>query len=430
MFGILNHSTEIKKAWFYDFLHPWLGFGLLTSHGEKWRHRRKQLTPAFHFSILKDFQPIFNKQSKILADILDKHTHDDFIDIVPFITLCSLDVICESILGKELNSQTQPSHPYSQAVHGLTGAVFERMRSPWLWFDSLFSILPFGKKFAKNKSILHEFTNQMIAEKKHKKIRLKNSNSPLNINCADDDIQYKRKKRALLDLLLDELIDNDSITEDEIREEVDTFTFEGHDTTSMSMNWTLYLIGLHPWIQEKLHNELDMIFGEEDRDPTDEDLKNMKYLECVIKEALRLYPSVPAYGREVTEDLDCNGFIIPKGSTCLVNAYILHRDSEYFPNPEKFDPERFSSENITGRHPFAYVPFSAGPRNCIGQKFALMEEKTILSTILRRFKVRSLDARDQVHLINELVLRPYKGLRIQIRQRHQDFDFHLIYYRA
>ncbi|GFR13953.1 cytochrome P450 4c3, partial [Trichonephila clavata] len=267
---------------------------------------------------------------------------------------------------------------------------------------------------------------KVISEKKEELMKRKNQNMP--VDSGDDVEGKKRRKLALMDLLLEEHFKHNSISEEGIREEVDTFTFEGHDTTSVGISWSLWLVGLHPWVQDRIHAELDDIFGDDERNITMEDLKNMKYLECVIKESLRLYPSVPAFGRMIRNDIKIENYIVPKGSICLVHTFLLHRDPEFFPNPEKFDPDRFTQDNSVGRNPFAYVPFSAGPRNCIGQRFALMEMKTVLSSILRSYKVRSLDPRDRVLLLDELVLRPAKGLRVQVRKRNQTFDFHSIYY--
>ncbi|GFS86450.1 cytochrome P450 4C1 [Nephila pilipes] len=327
------------------------------------------LTPAFHFNILKDFLPVFNKQSKILNRILKSSSEEEFVDVVPLICKCSLDIICESILGKEMHTQTQPSSPYVKAVVNLTDWVFERMQRPWLWNDFIFKISPSGRRFAKNVAIVQEFTNKVISEKKEELMKRNHKNSPID---SQDNVEGKKhKKLALMDLLLEEHFNNNSISEDGIREEVNTFTFE---------------------------------------------------------ESLRLYPSVPAFGRMIRNDIEIENKIVPKGSICLVHTFLLHRDPEVFPNPEKFDPDRFSPNNNISRHPFAYVPFSAGPRNCIGQRFALMEMKTVLSSILRNYKVRSLDPRDQVLLLDEIVLRPLNGLRIQIRKRNQTFDFHSIYY--
>ncbi|GFW21917.1 cytochrome P450 4c3 [Trichonephila clavipes] len=184
-----------------------------------------------------------------------------------------------------------------------------------------------------------------------------------------EDVRLAGKKRqALMDLLLDQHINGQQLTEEDITEEIDTFMFEGHDTTATAMNFSLYCIGLYPEVQRKIHEELDSIFGEDTERPvTRDDVRDMKYLECVIKESLRLYPSVPLIGRMLNEDFNHNGMVIPKGTALNFFIVSIHRNPEIFPNPEVFDPDRFSPENVVKRHPFAYLPFSAGPRNCIGR---------------------------------------------------------------
>ncbi|CAG2175069.1 unnamed protein product, partial [Oppiella nova] len=228
-----------------------------------------------------------------------------------------------------------------------------------------------------------------------------------------------RRRMAFLDSLLSEHLRNSEFTEEDIREEVDTFMFEGHDTTSMAISWTLHLIGLSPHIQRKCHEELDAIFGGTGSDGVINmnDLREMKYLEACIKEALRLFPSVPFVGRHLNEDNIINGYTVPKGVTCLIFLYQVHRDPQCFPQPEVYRPERFLDNSHMTRHPFAFVPFSAGPRNCIGQKFALLEEKTILATILRHYTIKSLDHRDVIKIAPELVIRPKTPIRMQFTPR-------------
>jgi len=230
----------------------------------------------------------------------------------------------------------------------------------------------------------------------------------------------KRRHLAFLDLLIEVSQDGDALSDADIREEVDTFMFEGYDTTSSAISFALFLVGHHPEIQEKIQEELGEIFGDSDRPATMADLQKMKYLECCIKESLRIYPSVPFIGRSVTEDTIINGFNAPAGSSVTVCSLFIHKNPLYFPNPEVFDPERFLPENAQGRHPFAYVPFSAGMRNCIGQKFALLEEKTILSTIFRNFYVKSLDKREDIALVFELVLKSNDGIRLHFTPREKN----------
>lgn len=193
--------------------------------------------------------------------------------------------------------------------------------------------------------------------------------------------------------------------------------FEGHDTTTSATNWTLYLLGLHPEIQARVHEELDNIFGCSDRPVNTTDLRELKYLENCIKESLRIFPPVPFYGREVKEDVMINNYHIPANTSINIMTYALHRDPKQFPNPEVFDPDRFLPENSKNRHPFAYIPFSAGPRNCIGQKFAMMEEKIILSNILRHYRVESNEPRDKIVILGELILRPGNGNQLKLFPR-------------
>ncbi|KAJ8019774.1 Cytochrome P450 4V2 [Holothuria leucospilota] len=194
--------------------------------------------------------------------------------------------------------------------------------------------------------------------------------------------------------------------------------FAGHDTVSSATTFALYLIGRHPEVQHKLHEELNQVFGSDrDRPVTPDDIQRLEYLSCVVKESLRLLPSAPLLGREIEEDVNMCGTTIPKGTTVFIGIFWLHRDPKQFPDPEKFDPDRFLSHNMKGRHNFAFIPFSAGHRNCIGQKFALMEEKVILATILRKLNVTSLQSISELGLTYELVLRSTEGIKVKLSIR-------------
>ncbi|XP_054166695.1 cytochrome P450 4c3-like [Oppia nitens] len=419
---ILSSNTVLTKARQYDLLSPWLGYGLLTSGGNKWRLRRKLLTPSFHFRILEDFLPIMSEHLIVFVDLMRKQTlvNNGIVDdITPYITRCALDIICETAMGIKMDSQIHLDSPYVKAIHQ-TGELFLlRMLRPWLWNDFIYRQTPNGKKFFNNMDILHGFTDNVIKERKRELLDEINRNDKCFITNNETNSDHRRRQ-AFLDSLLSEHFRNPEFTEEDIREEVDTFMFEGHDTTSMAISWTLHLIGRDQSVQDKCHQELDTIFDgtDGDRRPlTMNDLREMKYLEACIKEALRLFPSVPFIGRQLNEDININGHSVPKGVTCLLFLYQLHRDPECFPQPEVYRPDRFlDRENMT-RHPFAYVPFSAGPRNCIGQKFALLEEKALLATILRNFRIRSLDTRDVIKVAPEMVIRPKTPIRMEFVSR-------------
>ncbi|GBM88231.1 Cytochrome P450 4V2 [Araneus ventricosus] len=392
--ALISGTKYMEKGWTYMWLHPWLGTGLLTSHGSKWKSRRKLLTPSFHFEILKDFIPVFNEQAHLFVKHLQKETIKDSTDIVMPVTLCSLDIICETTLGVTIGAQENSDSQYVKSVTRAGEIIMERMVNSLYWIDFFFNFMEAGKELKQHIKILHNFTMSVIQEKKRKLLS------------GDPELGTKKKRMALMDLLLEHHIKTKSLTEEDIREEVDTFAFEGHDTTSMGISWAFYLIGLHKDVQEKVHEELDSIFGDDtERHANTEDLKDMKYLDCVLKESQRIFPSC--------------GYPIPKGVSCLVHIHSLHRDERWFPNPEKFDPDRFLPENCTNRHPFAYIPFSAGPRNCIGQRFAQMEEKIIVSTVLRHYTLESLDQTDKLPPAPELILRSSLPIRIKIRPREK-----------
>ncbi|XP_068216286.1 cytochrome P450 4C1-like isoform X1 [Palaemon carinicauda] len=414
---ILSSNKHIDKSRDYTFLHPWLGTGLLTSTGPKWRSRRKLLTPAFHFKILEDFMEVFNKQSGIMVKKLEKKANGKDFDIFPDVTLCALDIICETAMGRCVNAQENSESDYVKAIYRIGALVQQRQARPWLQPDILFKLLGYAKEHDACLKVLHDMSYSCIKERRVQYLERKMRKKQQSSSNEDDAFVGKKERLAFLDLLLEAAESDPSITDVDLREEVDTFMFEGHDTTAAAINWSLYLLGTHPEIQARVHEELDMIFGDDDRPVTMNDLREMKMTENCIKEALRLFPSVPFIGRELTEEVVIDSYRIPKGTTIMIVPFRIHRDPEQFPKPEVFDPDRFLAENCKDRHPYAYVPFSAGPRNCIGQKFALMEEKIVLSSILRKFKVGSDVRREDLKLLGELILRPENGNVVQLTPR-------------
>ncbi|XP_064097741.1 cytochrome P450 4C1-like isoform X2 [Macrobrachium nipponense] len=416
---ILSSNKHIDKSRDYTFLHPWLGTGLLTATGPKWRSRRKLLTPAFHFKILEDFVEVFNKQSDVMVQKLEKKADGKQFDIFPYVTLCALDIICETAMGRCVHAQDNSDSDYVKALYRIGALVQQRQARPWLQPDILFKLLGYAKEHDACLKVLHDMSYSCIKERRvqfqERKLRKKKQDG----GNEDDAFVGKKERLAFLDLLLEAAETDPSITDTDIREEVDTFMFEGHDTTAAAINWSLYLLGTHPEIQARVHEELDTVFGDEDRPVTMSDLRELKTTENCIKEALRLFPSVPFIGRELTEEVVIDNYRIPKGTTIMIVPFRIHRDPEQFPRPEVFDPDRFLAENCKDRHPYAYVPFSAGPRNCIGQKFALLEEKLLLCSILRKFKVESDIRREDLKLLGELILRPEDGNFVKLTPRRK-----------
>ena len=322
-------------------------------------------------------------------------------------------------MGVSIGAQVGKNKNYLKAVHDTGEAIMKRAVSPLLWSNFVFYKTPIGRQFKKDLDILHSMTRDVILQRKadiiSKKIEVKTELTEDFIEYNAYDSNKSRKRMAFLDLLLEYHIDSNSLSLEDIREEVDTFMFEGHDTTAVSLAWTLYLLGLHPEVQIRIQEELQNIFGsDKGRDITAEDLKQMDYLECVIKESLRLFPSVPLIGRTLTEDMKCDKYVLKKGTPVYLLIERLHQDPEVFPQPLLFKPERFEMNNTSNINAFTYVPFSAGARSCIGKRFALNEEKIILSKIFLNFNLHSLDPRDLIISSAEMIYRPKIALRVKV----------------
>ncbi|XP_039277042.1 cytochrome P450 4c3 [Nilaparvata lugens] len=413
---IMGSIKHIEKSQEYYYLHPWLGTGLLTSTGLKWHKRRKILTPAFHFRILDDFIEVFREQSDILVEKLEKEVDKNAFNVFPYITSCTLDVVCETAMGYQSNSQNDKDSDYVKAVYEIGSIVQNRQAKIWLQPDFIFKMSSYYTRHQECIKILHGLSNKIIAERKEE-VRQEKENGHKD-NAKDEfSILGSKKRLAFLDLLIEASKEGTVLSDEDIREEVDTFMFEGHDTTSAGLCWLLLLLGSNQEVQDRVVAELDSIFEGSDRPFTMKDLNDMKYLECCIKEALRLYPSVPMLARKLEEDVTLGDFLVPSGTTAMIIIYALHRDPNVFKNPEVYNPDNFLPENIQGRHPYSYIPFSAGPRNCIGQKFALLEEKSIASSILRKYRVEAIDRREDLTLLGELILRPKDGIRVKLQRR-------------
>jgi len=324
-------------------------------------------------------------------------------------THCALDIICETTMGVTVDAQANNNSEYVKAVYKASELVFNRLNSPWLYNNWFYSKTSFGREWNKNLAIMKGFTKKVIQERKEE-IRLSENEN------YENDTGIK-KRMAFLDLLISSSKDGTVLSDQDIQDEVDTFMFEGHDTTASSMGVTLYLIALDKNVQKKCQEELDTIFGDSDRLSTTGDLANMKYLTACVKESLRLYGSVPAIGRVTAQEVEIEGHIIPAGTVLFLNIMVLHRDEKYFPDAEKYDPDRFYSDSGHEKHPYAYTPFSAGPRNCIGQKFAMMEVKVMLSSILRKFNVEAKIPMKDVLMTPELVVKPKNGFLVNFEHR-------------
>ncbi|XP_072390708.1 cytochrome P450 4c3-like isoform X1 [Diabrotica undecimpunctata] len=404
---ILSSNKLINKSKEYKYLENWLGTGLLTSGGQKWKTRRKMLTPAFHFSILENFVGIFEELGQDFIKKLSCNVNKPSFDVYPLVKLLTLDIICETAMGVKINAQTYENSAYVQSVKNICSLIHQKMFSIAVAISH--HLHPLTINYYKEKIVLktlHNYTDQVIAK------RCEDSRCVIKNKIDENGI---KKKIAFLDLLLSANSNDRFLSRKDIREEVDTFMFEGHDTVSSAISFTLYALANNYQVQEKAINEQKNMFSDlKNAKPTMANLNDMKYLELVIKETLRLFPPVPMFGRIVDEEFEWSNIVFPKGQEITMFPFICHRNPAYFREPLKFIPERF--ETMSGKHPYTYIPFSAGARNCIGQKFAMLELKSVVSKILRHYELLPA-ANFTMKLAPELILISKSGVYLSIKER-------------
>ncbi|KAL7303904.1 hypothetical protein TKK_0004024 [Trichogramma kaykai] len=406
---LLMSSKHINKKLGYEHLYSWLKSGLLTSSDKKWHQRRKLLTPAFHSNVVEKYMEITFEQSSRAVKDFSSSGKEANVDLLPYCSKYTLNIICESAMDVSLTSEddNKDAADYKNAIHKIGSIAVYRMARPYI-LDWMLHFMPQLKKET-NSALghLHGFTSKIINERREYHVNTGYQQlSDVNLDANEDANFYGKKRRlAMLDLLLfDEkktLIDDAGI-----EEEVSTFVFEGHDTTALAMCFAILLLAENKEAQDKAREEVEEILKPKDGVMSIPDLQKMKYLERCINETMRLYPSIPIISRRVDEDLQLKNCLLPRGSNVFLHIFNVHRDPNFWPEPEKFDPDRFLTEEIKKRHPFCYIPFSAGFRNCIGRKFAMMEMKALLARILYDFYLEPIDHLSDIQIQLDMVLRP------------------------
>ncbi|XP_030372063.1 cytochrome P450 4d1-like [Scaptodrosophila lebanonensis] len=380
---IAELSTSLaynQKSEHYGVLLNWLGEGLLISKGEKWLQRRKLLTPAFHFTILKQFVEVFEQQASVLLAQLSASVNGEPLELFKPLSLYTLDVICETSMGVSIQAQTLAESDYVRAVHIMKHVTHQRLSHLFYHFDFTYRWTPLAWEERKALKTLHGFTTRIIEQRRAEQLT-----KPTTLSANGTAELGIKRKSNFLDILLNSEVNGEPLGNLDIREEVDTFIFEGYETTATALQFLFYNLATHAECQQRCYEELIEVFG---HDPVHfEGLKNLRYIELCIKESLRLYPPVPAFARKVVKQCQLNGLTVPAGTNITVLPMYIGRLPEHFEEPDLFRPERFAAQSAGNTsNPFAFVPFSAGARNCVGQKFAMLEMKTVLVHVLRRFE--------------------------------------------
>ncbi|KAM5232713.1 ultra-long-chain fatty acid omega-hydroxylase isoform 2-T4 [Hipposideros larvatus] len=407
---LLGASAAIapKDDLFYGFLKPWLGDGLLLSKGDKWSRHRRLLTPAFHFDILKPYMKIFNQCTNIMHAKWRRLVEGSMVslDMFEHVSLMTLDSLQKCVFSYNSNCQEKMSD-YISAIIELSALAVRRQYRLHHYIDFIYYLTADGRRFRQACNTVHSFTTEVIQERRQ----------VLRQQGAEAWMKSKQGKTLdFIDVLLlarDE--DGKELTDEDIRAEADTFMFEGHDTTSSGLSWVLFNLAKYPEYQEKCREEIQEVMkGRELEELEWDDLTQLPFTTMCIKESLRQFPPVTLVSRRCTEDIKLpDGRIIPKGIICLVSIYGTHYNPTVWPDSKVYNPYRFDPDNPQQRSPLAFVPFSAGPRNCIGQSFAMAEMRVAVALTLLRFRL-SVDRTRKVRRKPELILRTENGIWLNV----------------
>ncbi|XP_068098524.1 cytochrome P450 4A5-like [Hyperolius riggenbachi] len=393
-----------KDNFAYHFITPWIGKGLLVLSGQKWHQHRKLLTPGFHYDVLKPYVKIMSDCANVMLDKWEHLVSDKKpVELFHHVSLMTLDSIMKCAFSYQSDCQLNSENEYIKAVYKLSHLVDVRIRTFPYHSDLIFSLSPHGFRMRRALRIAHGHTEKVVKQRKESQ---------------ESELEKIQQKRHLdfLDILLFAKDENGrGLSDEDLRAEVDTFMFGGHDTTASGITWMLYCMAKYPEHQEKCREEIREVLG--DRDTVQwEDLGKMPYCTMCIKEALRLYPPAPGVVRELMSPITFpDGRSLPKGTTVLLSIYCINRCPSVWEEPEVFDPYRFSPENTSSRHSYAFIPFSAGSRNCIGQNFAMHEMKVTLALTLKRFDLRS-DPTNEPKIIPQLILRSLNGVHVYLKK--------------
>ncbi|XP_060563245.1 cytochrome P450 4A24-like isoform X1 [Ruditapes philippinarum] len=377
----------------YHILKTWTGNGILTNAGGSvWKRHRRLLSLAYHFDILHNYVIKFNTVAEELLIRLSQ-CRDTSIEICQPVYMATVDASLQCAFSYHGGIQNSGlDHPYVAAIHELTNYCFQRMSNPLLYPDFIFERTRMGKRFHLLCKYIHRFVDGIIKARGHTALQ----------------------EPDFLDILMTTQDENGvGLNDTEIRDEVKTFLFAGHNTVSSAISWSIYLLGKYPEIQENIYEEVIGIVGT--ANVKWDHLSKMTCLNCFIKEVLRMYSIVPVIRRTLETEVTIENVTLPSGATVEINIHTINHNSVLWPDHQDFRPERFLDATLE-KDPFSFIPFSAGSRNCIGKNFALNELKVILSRIVQTFRIE-LDRSHKVIQETKLVRTPKTGIKVYLHSR-------------
>lgn len=381
-----HHRRYGKSNYNYEQLKPVLGNGLITSEGEEWVRARRQLHPLFHNRRIEEFAPVISQAtSEMLTRWDEASAQGQAIDVSQEMAFLTMRVIGEVVFDLELGPT---AHSIASNFSDINEDVAHRFRNPFSmprWIPT-----PRNRAFKRALRRLEKEIEDLIRERRSTPAGRSNlveilDPSPRDQKCSHGE-QFDRR----------------------LRDQAMTLILAGYETTAALLAWTWFLLAVHPKWTDSLREELEARLGSNEAG-----IDHLPSLQCTracIEETLRLYPPVWIISRIALDEDEIDEYQVPAGTVMTISAYLVHRHASFWAYPDVFNPERFLERPLERRHPFSYLPFGGGPRQCIGSRLAVVEAMLVLARVLRRYDPRIVSSEQQPP--DPLVtLRPTTSLR-------------------
>jgi cytochrome P450 len=384
-----DNARNYQKSPLYQKLRMSLGDGLLTSEGAFWLRQRRIAQPAFH-------RPRIEALAGVMADAAAETAvrwealaaERQVVDMGGEMMRLTRTIVLRALLGGDLG-------PFASTIDSAWAAINQRIGESF-WSFGLTDNLPTRKnrQFHAARALLQSAVDHLVQQRRRQRSDAADLLSML-IAARDEDT-------------------GESMTDLQIRVEVTTFLLAGQETTALALTWLWYLLSQHEQPRRRLTDELDTVLN--GRSPGYADLTSLLYTRMAIEESMRLYPPAWGFSRQALEDDRLGGYDLPRGWLAFVIPYVLHRLPAYWEDAEQFEPERFSPARTADRPKFVYIPFGAGPRQCIGNHFAMIELLVVVATLAQRFSLRLVPGHP-VEPNALITLRPRFGMPMVIERR-------------
>jgi cytochrome P450 len=384
-----DNARNYHKSPLYDRLRDGIGNGLLTSEDALWLRQRRLAQPAFHRQRLMGMADAMVACTEQMLERWDRiASRGETIDVMAEMMALTQAIIVRTMFSTDLGATAE--------IVNRTWPIINRRVGETFWSTKLETTLPLpaNRRFWRALRELETVVYQIIADRR----------------------QTRRDEADLLSMFLSARDEETGagMTDRQLRDEVMTMLLAGHETTSLALSWTYYLLSQHSDVERTIADEVDRVIG--DARPGFAHVDRLVCTRRVIDESLRLYPPAWGFSRQALADDEIGGYRVPKGSLVFLIPFVIHRRPKLWPDPTRFDPDRFSPARESARPRFAYIPFGAGPRGCIGNQFALVEAQLIVATVAQRFRVELAPDQD-VRPEPLITLRPTPGIRANVTKR-------------